>query len=55
MKGALYLFAAAACLAASSGLHAETMLKGRLGSMLDSMVARHVAATDVDYITAPFS
>ena len=54
MKGALSLFAAAACLAASSGLHAETRLKGRLGSMLDSMVARHVAATDVDYITAPF-
>ena len=29
-------------------------LKGRLGARLDAMVARHVAAADVDYITAAF-
>ena len=29
-------------------------LKGALGARLDAMIARHVAATDVDYITAPF-
>ncbi|MCR5752972.1 MAG: glycoside hydrolase family 127 protein [Kiritimatiellae bacterium] len=29
-------------------------LKGYLGERLDAMIANHVAATDVDYITAPF-
>ncbi len=29
-------------------------LKGALGARLDAMIANHVAATDVDYITAPF-
>ncbi len=42
--------AAAASLADFGGAR----LKGRLGERLDSMVERHVAACDVDYITAPF-
>ena len=29
-------------------------LKGYLGERLDAMIANHVAAQDVDYITAPF-
>ena len=29
-------------------------LKGYLGERLDAMIANHVVATDVDYITAPF-
>ena len=32
----------------------DVRLKGALGERLDSMIARHVAACDVDYITAPF-
>ena len=32
----------------------EIRLKGRVGEVLDRMVERHVAGTDVDYITAPF-
>ena len=29
-------------------------LKGYLGERLDAMIVNHVAAQDVDYITAPF-
>ena len=32
----------------------DVRLKGPLGDRLDTMVRNHVAATDVDYITAPF-
>ena len=32
----------------------DVRLKGRLGERLDAMIERHVAAQDVDYITAPF-
>ena len=32
----------------------DARLKGYLGERLDAMVLRHVAAQDVDYITAPF-
>ena len=32
----------------------EVRLKGYLGNRLDRMIDRHVAGTDVDYITAPF-
>ena len=32
----------------------DIRLKGRLGERLDAMIANHVAATDPDYITAPF-
>ncbi len=32
----------------------DVRLKGRLGECLDTMIARHVIGTDVDYITAPF-
>ena len=32
----------------------NVQLKGYLGERLDAMVANHVAAQDVDYITAPF-
>ena len=36
-------------------LPAETVhLKGALGDKLDAMIANHVAAQDVDYVTAPF-
>lgn len=30
-------------------------LYGRLGRMLDTMIERHLAATDIDYLTAPFA
>ena len=32
----------------------DVRLKGYLGDRLDTMIERHVAATDADYITAPF-
>ena len=32
----------------------DVRLKGHLGECLDTMIARHVIGTDVDYITAPF-
>ena len=32
----------------------DVQLKGGLGERLDRMIARHVVACDVDYITAPF-
>ncbi len=32
----------------------DVLLDGPLGSRLDAMLRNHVAATDVDYITAPF-
>ena len=32
----------------------DVRLKGRLGERLDAMIEKHVAARDVDYITAPF-
>ena len=32
----------------------DVRLKGHLGECLDTMIARHVVGTDVDYITAPF-
>jgi len=38
----------------SLGNVGDVKLKGRLGERLDAMVERHVAARDVDYITAPF-
>ncbi len=44
-------FAASADSIANIG---DVKLKGMLGERLESMVERHVAARDVDYITAPF-
>ena len=38
----------------SLGNIGDVRLKGRLGERLDTMIERHVAARDVDYITAPF-
>ena len=38
----------------SLGNIGDVRLKGRLGERLDAMIERHVAARDVDYITAPF-
>ena len=38
----------------SLGNVGDVRLKGRLGERLDAMIERHVAARDVDYITAPF-
>ena len=46
--------AAGGALADSIGNMGNVQLKGRLGERLDAMVANHVAAQDVDYITAPF-
>ena len=48
--------AAATALAAGSSIDkmAGVKLKGFLGDKLDMMIERHVKATDVDYITAPF-
>ena len=47
-----------ACLALAAGTTfpgaVEVKLKGYLGERLDAMIERHVVATDVDYITAPF-
>ena len=51
MAGAATLAAAATDAIDNVG---ETHLKGYLGSRLDSMIAHHVAGTDVDYITATF-
>ena len=54
------LFAAAgycgafAALGDSLGNIGDVRLKGRLGERLDAMIEKHVAARDVDYITAPF-
>ena len=51
------ILAAAAAFAAfgdSIGNIGDVRLKGRLGERLDAMIERHVAALDVDYITAPF-
>ncbi len=50
-------FAAAMVFAAdcdSLGNIGDVRLKGYLGERLDTMIERHVAARDVDYITAPF-
>ena len=44
----------ATALGDSLGNIGDVRLKGRLGERLDAMIARHVAARDVDYITAPF-
>ena len=53
--------AAAVAVAAASQAEADSIgevgnvrLKGPLGARLDAIVANHVAAQDVDYITAPF-
>ncbi len=43
-----------AALGDSLGNVGDVRLKGRLGERLDAMIERHVAARDVDYITAPF-
>ncbi len=43
-----------AALGDSLGNIGDVRLKGRLGERLDTMIERHVAARDVDYITAPF-
>ena len=50
------VLAAAAVLATenSSDSVGDVKLKGGLGARLDAMIERHVAGTDVDYITAPF-
>ncbi len=55
------LFAVAAAVAAVSASFGDSLgnisdvrLKGPLGERLDAMIDRHVAARDVDYITAPF-
>ena len=51
------ILAAAVALAAfgdSLGNIGDVRLKGRLGERLDAMIEKHVAARDVDYITAPF-
>lgn len=32
----------------------DVQLKGRVGAMLDKIIANHVIGTDIDYITAPF-
>ena len=46
--------ASPACAApdSSAGI-GDVRLKGRLGEKLELMIERHVAARDVDYITAP--
>ncbi|MBO6121647.1 MAG: glycoside hydrolase family 127 protein [Kiritimatiellae bacterium] len=43
-----------AALGDSLGNIGDVRLKGRLGERLDAMIEKHVAARDVDYITAPF-
>ena len=44
----------ALALAAGLAARGDVRLKGYLGERLDAMIANHVAATDIDYITAPF-
>ena len=46
-------FAASAAPDSTAGI-GDVRLKGYLGERLDAMIRRHVAARDVDYITAPF-
>jgi len=46
--------AAGGVLADSIGDIGNVRLKGGLGKRLDAVIANHVAAQDVDYITAPF-
>ena len=53
LAAAVYCGAFAA-LGDSLGNIGDVRLKGRLGERLDAMIERHVAARDVDYITAPF-
>ena len=50
----LSAFVLATITVASSADAGNVRLKGYLGERLDAMVERHVAACDVDYITAPF-
>ena len=47
-------FTVAAIAAVSVADIGDVRLKGYLGERLDAMIANHVAATDPDYITAPF-
>ena len=53
LAAAVYCGAFAA-LGDSLGNIGDVRLKGRLGELLDAMIEKHVAARDVDYITAPF-
>ena len=53
LAAAVYCGAFAA-LGDSLGNIGDVRLKGRLGERLDAMIEKHVAARDVDYITAPF-
>ena len=46
--------AASAAFGDSLGNIGDVRLKGYLGERLDAMIANHVAAQDVDYVTAPF-
>ena len=50
----LSAFVLATITVASSADAGNVRRKGYLGERLDAMVERHVAACDVDYITAPF-
>ena len=61
MNRAGIMLATALCAAAPLAAFADALgnlgdvkLKGRLGARLESMIEHHVAARDVDYITAPF-
>ena len=55
MNSAVVFCLTGACVAACAAADvADVRLKGRLGERLDTMIERHVASTDADYITAPF-
>ena len=54
MTAAAACAAMAAAAAGSMDNIGSVRLKGFLGERLDMMIERHVVATDVDYITAPF-
>jgi len=53
-SGTILATAAFAAFGDSMGNIGDVRLKGRLGERLDAMIEKHVAARDVDYITAPF-
>ena len=54
MKKSIVMFGVAGLVSAAFAEIGDVQLKGYLGERLGRMIERHVADTDVDYITAPF-
>ena len=54
MRKAIVMLGVAGLVSAAFAEIGDVQLKGYLGERLGRMIERHVADTDVDYITAPF-